>query len=465
MSELRDIIVVGAGPAGLSAALTASGLGLDVLVLDEQPALGGQLYRNIEKANEQTLKILGSDYGRGRHLIEKFRNSNAEHLAGATVWNIEANGNVYYSKAGQSSEIRGKHVILAIGAAERSVPFPGWTLPGVMGAGAVDSNFKSSGTIPEGPVVFAGSGPLFLSTLGHMTSLGVEIGAVLDTTPQGNLLAALPFLPRAMKRLDYFLKGAGMLLNLRRLGIKYAKGINGYEAHGRDRVEKVSYSSKNGVQHVEAGVFLVHEGLVPRCDFTQLLGLKHCWDAAQRYWYPQINHVGATEIDTIYVVGDGAFVHGGMPAITKGSLAAVDIAGKLNALPLDSKTVTLAKLEKKLSSELDFRPFVDVLFRPRSNLFKMSDQTLVCRCEEVTAGEIRRAINEGCLDSNETKAITRCGMGRCQGRMCGSALNEIIIDELNRQPLDTQPLRMRPPVRNISLAELSQLSLFKNRVR
>jgi NADPH-dependent 2,4-dienoyl-CoA reductase/sulfur reductase-like enzyme len=161
MGGQRDVIVIGAGPAGLSAATRAADLGLDVLVLDEQPAPGGQLYRNIERADAATLQILGPDYSTGLDLVEKFRKSAAQYQAGSIVWNVEPNGTVYFSQGGRSSQVRGKFVIIAIGAMERAVPFSGWNLPGVMGVGGIDANFKSSGTVPDSPVVIGGSGHFF----------------------------------------------------------------------------------------------------------------------------------------------------------------------------------------------------------------------------------------------------------------------------------------------------------------
>ncbi len=462
MDSLRDVIVVGAGPAGLSAATSAADFGLDVLVLDEQPTTGGQIYRNIERADEDTLKNLGPDYARGLSLVEKFRESKALYLGGSIVWNIESNGIVSFSKEGRSSQTRAKYVIIAIGATERPVPFPGWHLPGVMGAGAIDANFKSSGTIPDGPVVLGGSGPLLLLAIGHLASLGVKISAVLDTTPKGNLVSALALLPGALRRTDYLLKGVGMLLNLKRSRIKYHKNVTKYAAHGNGQLQSVSFTVKGENHNLGSAMLLVHEGIVPRCDFTHLLGLKHRWDPVQRYWYPETNQFGATENDAIYVAGDGAFVHGGIPAILKGSLAAFDIALRLKVVPTGEKVDTLPRLEKKLSAELAPRPFVDALYKPRQNFYKVSDETVVCRCEEVTAGDIRQTIREGCREPNEIKALTRCGMGPCQGRMCGAALAEIVADELELEACDLQPLIIRPPVRNLSLAELSEVDLLRD---
>jgi bacterioferritin-associated ferredoxin len=213
---------------------------------------------------------------------------------------------------------------------------------------------------------------------------------------------------------------------------------------------------------VDSGMLLVHEGVVPRCDFTHLLGVKHRWDEVQRYWYPETDLFGATEIDGIYVAGDGAFVHGGISAGLKGSLAAFDIARRLKVAQANENAPALQRLKRELSLELAPRPFVDALYKPRRDLYRVSDETIVCRCEEVRAGDIRQAIREGCREPDEIKSLTRCGMGHCQGRMCGAGLAGIVAGELSIEPCDLQPLNIRSPVRNLSLAELAEMELLGN---
>jgi len=459
---MLDLIVVGAGPAGLSAATTAAELGLKVLVLDEQPSPGGQLYRNIERVGASSAKKLGPDYVKGLNLVKKFRDCGADYQEGAIVWNIEHNGTVCYSLGGKSTQIQARQVLVAIGATERPVAFSGWTLPGVMGAGAIDANFKSSGTVPAGSVVLCGSGPLLLQVIGHLNSLGVEIQAVLDTTPGGNMLAALPLLPGALRRSDYLLKGVGMLLNLKKSRIKYYKKVTHYRAHGSDRLQRVSFAAGGKEHQLETNMLLVHEGVVSRCDFSMLLGLRHLWDPMQRFWYPETNRFGATASDKIYIAGDGAFVHGGVPAAIKGSFVAFDIAEKTGKISFYAKRARLPRLEKELARELVARPFVDALYKPRKDLYRVDDDTLVCRCEEVTAGDIRQMVREGCCEPNEIKALTRCGMGHCQGRMCGTVLAEIAAAEQGIEPDHLRPLNIRAPVRNLSLTELSEVELLEN---
>jgi thioredoxin reductase/bacterioferritin-associated ferredoxin len=461
MKTFRDIIIIGAGPAGLSAAVAASGYGLDVLVVDEQPSLGGQIYRNIERASDHTLATLGPDYSQGLSLVDRFRASQAEYLGNAIVWRIDPNGNICFSRAGKSMEINAKHILIATGAMERPVPFKGWTLPGVMGAGAVDANFKSSNMVPRGPVVLAGSGPLLIYTAVHLVSFGVTITAVLDTTPPGNFLPCLPSVPKALRRPDYLLKGLGMMVNLKLAGIHYVRGVSEYKAHGSDCLDRVSFKTSGNSGTLDAGVLVVHEGIVPRCDLTRQIGIAHLWDPVQRYWYPKTTALGRTEMKAIHVAGDGAFVHGGVAAQLKGAFAAMDIAEALKALPKQNKNGVACRIKQRLYRELAPRPFVDALYKPRPNLYRLPSDTLVCRCEAVTAGDIHQAIAEGCRDPNEIKAMTRCGMGQCQGRMCGIALAEITTDFLKLEPGDLKSLSIRPPVRNISLSELAGLSLLE----
>ena len=465
MNTHRDLIIIGAGPAGLSAAAAATGFGMDVLVLDEQPAPGGQIYRNIERISHRALELLGPDYGRGLALVRQFRAGNIEYTGNAIVWRIDPNGNICFSHQGKSREINARHILIATGAMERPVPFTGWTLPGVMGAGAVDANFKSSNLVPAGPVVLAGCGPLLLNTAVHLISFGVDVSAILNTTPLRNFLTCTPSVAKALRRPDYLLKGLSWMVKLKLAGIRHVRGVTEYKAHGSDFLDHVSYKTSGGSGTLDAQVMVVHEGIVPRCDLTRQVGLAHLWDPVQRCWYPKTNSAGRTEIKTIHVAGDGAFVHGGVAAELKGSLAAMDIAESLNALPKNKKYPAAGRVVPQLNRELAPRPFIDALYKPRPNIYSIAPETLVCRCEGVTAGDIHQAVDEGCRDPNEIKAMTRCGMGQCQGRMCGSALTEITTESLKFEPGDLNPLRIRPPVRNIALSELAGLSLLETRSR
>ncbi|HET8996159.1 MAG TPA: FAD-dependent oxidoreductase, partial [Acetobacteraceae bacterium] len=187
-----QLAVIGAGPAGLAAAATAARHGLDTVLLDEQPAPGGQIYRAITETRLRDPALLGADYWHGFELVAAFRASGAQHLAGATVWSVSRDREIGVSIAGRAQLFRAERVILATGALERPFPIPGWTLPGVMTVGAAQILLKTSGMVAQGRVVLAGTGPLLWLLAAQYLRAGASIAALLDTTPSDNWRAALP---------------------------------------------------------------------------------------------------------------------------------------------------------------------------------------------------------------------------------------------------------------------------------
>ena len=175
-----DLIVIGAGPAGMAAAATAASAGLDVVILDEQPQAGGQIYRDVTRAAPARGHILGDDFSDGLPLVQGLENNGISHVTGATVWKIDADGQVAYSVQGRGAVAQGARVLLATGALERSMPIPGWTLPGVMTAGAAQILLKQSGLLPR-RAVLAGSGPLLYLIASQMVSAGTPPLALVET--------------------------------------------------------------------------------------------------------------------------------------------------------------------------------------------------------------------------------------------------------------------------------------------
>jgi len=461
MRDEWDAIAIGAGPAGLAFAATAADLGLRVLVVDEQDVPGGQIYRNIENQTPQSLSVLGPEYSYGHSLVKAFRGSQAAYLPNSIAWKIETDGRLCYSSKGKSKEIKAKRIVIATGAMERPAPFPGWTMPGVMGVGAADTLIKSSGIIPKGPVTMVGNGPLMLSVAIHLNELGVEVSHFLETTPAFSTLKNLSKFPKAMAKPGYMLKGAAMMVKTRRL-VKHRKAnVTGYAAKGNGRVESFSYSWGQGTNQIPARTVLMHEGIIPRTEFPRQLGVEHCWDPVQRYWYPKLNRFGRSSQPNIYIAGDGGFVHGAVAAELKGRLAAIDIASELTDLTKPKKETLLNPIGKALKLELAPRPFIDGVYQPRKPLYDLDDATMVCRCEEVLAQQIRGAIIQGMKTAEMVKSITRCGMGPCQSRMCSCSLTEIIAEETGQMIKDMAPVSIRPPVRQLSIGELTRMELLK----
>lgn len=454
-----DAIVIGAGPAGLAAASTIAENGFDVLVLDEQRSPGGQIYKNIENQPEQISSILGKDYLYGRKLVQRFRDCGASYLPQSVVWKVEKDGKVCYSRNGQSLEIQGKRIVIAIGAMERPQPFEGWTLPGVMGAGAADSFLKGDGMVPTGPVVMAGSGPIMLVVANHMKRLGVDVTHFFDTTSSGVLGKSLPHLPAALKRAPYLAKGVGILASAYLSVGSYHRNVQSIKAEGKDALETVYIKTGRKEKIINTSTLLVHEGIIPRTEFSRQLSLKHDWDNVQRCWYPNLDENGRSGAKNIFISGDGAFVHGAVAAELKGALSGIAVSTDLGADPYRMARTRL-QIQRALKHELSPRPFIDNMYPASHKLSEIADSIQVCRCEEVKAGRIRELVRAGQTTPEMVKAVSRVGMGPCQGRMCSCAVSEIIASETGSDIAGSTPHNIRPPVRNIGLGELANMKLL-----
>ncbi|MCG8473506.1 MAG: FAD-dependent oxidoreductase [Desulfobacterales bacterium] len=451
-----DVVVIGAGPAGLSAASAAAECGLEVVLLDEHTYAGGQIYRAVNAPGAKRRFLQSEDRKEGLSLFKRFQRSGAEYEPETTVWFAEP-GRVLATHDGKTREYKTQTIISATGAMERPVPFTGWTLPGVMAAGAADILYKSAEVVPKGPIVVAGNGPLIPLITNHLLELGAEVAAVVETTPKANMMKAAPHMPMALRDIPFLFKGLKMVWKMVRGGVPIYREGGGIAAYGGDSLEEVSFTSKGETHRVKAATLLVHEGILPRTHMSRALGVKHAWNPVQRYWYPLCDENGRTDKEGIYLAGDGVFVHGAAAAAAKGELAGIDAARALNVLTEEDAAARSLTARKALSKALAPRRFVDGWFAPRQDLYKILDETLVCRCEGVTAGDIREAVREGCLEVNDIKVRTRCGMGPCQGRMCGPALAEIAAEAQGREVKEVGSLRVRSPLRPVLFGEICEL--------
>jgi len=459
MKKHVDAIVIGAGPAGLSCAASLVNFGLEVMLLDEQPNPGGQIYKNIENISEKCSNILGEDYTHGAGLVRRFRKKDIAYIPSAAVWQVNTDGYVYYSTGGTSHEVLAKYVVVSTGAMERPVPFPGWTLPGVMGAGGANNLIKDAGLVPDGRVVLAGSGPLLLLEAVHLIEMGVDIRGILETTPGMPSLSSLYHLPFALRRMDLLKKGISMLLKIKKAGIAHYKGVKRLEARGENKVESVHALGKNTALDIKADLLLIHFGVIPNTAVFRQLGCRHKWDEVQRYWYPECDKWGRTSHDNVFAAGDGKSVHGAVSAALKGEMTALAIAAEMKMLHEKERDLKAGHIEEQLTRELAPRPFIDAMYAPVPGLYDIPADTIVCRCEGITMGQICTAIDEGCVDPNEIKALLRPGMGPCQGKMCGTSISEIISLKSDLNIKTVGSLNIRPPLKNIPLNEIADIEL------
>ena len=452
MDRQMDLVVVGAGPAGLSAACAARECGLDVTLVDEQSAPGGQLFRNIETPLAQAL-LDEKERAAGTALVERFRRSGVNYYPDTQVWGIEPH-KVYCTRNGKGETLAAAGVVIAPGGMERPVPFPGWTLPGVMGAGGADILLRSGGTLsadPDEPVVLAGNGPLLLLLLGHLIDHGVKIAAWLDTGRWSHRFLSAGLMPAGILDPAYMTKGIRMGLRALTSGVPIIRGVSDIRAEGTEHLERVTYRAGGETHVIETGTLLRHEGIIPRTHMLNSMGAEHRWDSVQRYMYPVTDENGATSIDGVYMAGDGSYVHGGDASLAKGALAGIDAARRIGVISDEEAAYRSAPVRRRLRRMRMGRAFLRWVFAPNPKIFDVPDETMVCRCECVTAGDIRRAVGEGYEDVNEVKRFTRCGMGHCQGRMCGPGLVEITAAARGVSPDRAGWLQIRQPFRPVTL--------------
>lgn len=450
-----DLGIAGAGPAGMAAAAEAAAFGLSVLVVDEQPAPGGQVFRSVEAAAGDPA-LAGEFLDAGGASAKAFRAAaGVDYRPRSSLWHADApSGRISVLRDGVSEEFEVGRLLLATGAQERPVPIPGWTLPGVMGAGAAQILLKTAGAVPQGPVVLAGQGPLVWLLAVQLLRAGAA-GPVtlLETGGKGVLWDALRagglWTGRALLG-----KGVALVREARRRGLRVVRRVRGLAAEGQDRVRRVRWHGGA----IDCGTLLLHEGVVPSTHITRALGLEHRWDAAQLCWRPALDAWGATSHDRVAVAGDGGGIGGWEAAAATGRLAALDAAHRLGRLDAAERDRRGAPHRAELRSALALRPFLDRLYAPApAVLAPRGDGTIVCRCEEVTAGQVRLTARLGAKGPNQAKAYLRAGMGPCQGRMCGSTVAALIADELGIPIPEAGALRPRAPFKPLTVGELAAL--------
>lgn len=462
-----DYVILGAGPAGMAAALTASEHGLKVLVLDEQSQPGGQIYRNIEnfwKTRPKEFQKLGEEYQYAGKMVHKFRMCSAEHLYERSVWHVSRDLRIYHVNTSGEQEnlkpfaVQAKKLLIAVGALERPMPFPGWTLPGVMACTAVDVLYKTSGLVPKGQVVLAGSGPLMLLIACRMLEAGVIIKAILDIGNRNSPLESLALIPRALRMPSYLFKGVSMIWKLRKAGIRIIKGIQSIEAIGKEKLEHVRFIKGIKSETLKSDLLLLHHGVVPNVQMTRLLGCEHHWYEQQRYWEPKVDKWGNTSVEGVSIAGDCGRIAGSQVAKFSGHLAALEALYQLKIINKKERDQKSKPWFEQRNSHIAVRPFLDKLFQPSKKwLVPEDEKCIVCRCEEVTVGQIREAVQKGILSPDRVKSLFRCGMGPCQARMCGLIISEIIADESQLTPEEVGYFKIRPPLRPITLGQLSQI--------
>ncbi|GLH78519.1 FAD/NAD(P)-binding oxidoreductase [Bradyrhizobium sp. SSBR45G] len=450
MAERAPPLIVGAGPAGIRAAMTLVAAGLRPIVIDEGYACGGQIYRQpLSPDGRDAQARYGSEAAKATRLQRDFAalGAQVDYRPNTLLWNLR-DASADSLRDGVSQRILHDGLILATGATDRVLPLPGWTLPGVFTLGGAQIALKAQGCAIGKRVVFAGSGPLLYLVAWQYMKAGVEVAAVLDAAPLSaklHLLRALPLAP------DIVLRGLRMAAELALHGTQVQLGVSGLRIEGEGRVARIVYQT-GGRRHAIACDGIGY-GLNLRSE-TQAADLAGCafrFDPRDRAHLPVRDSSGRSSVAGVYLAGDGARIAGADAAELAGERAALAL---LEDRGLPHAPARAASLERRLVRIGRLRDALEAAFPfPAHWGADIADDTLLCRCEDISAGDARRAIGHFSLtDVNRLKAVTRIGMGRCQGRMCGAAAAELLAAQTGRDIGAVGRLRAQAPIKPIPLA-------------
>jgi glycine/D-amino acid oxidase-like deaminating enzyme len=434
-----DVLVVGAGPAGLAAAIAAAETGAGVVVLDERSATGGQYAKPL--ADSYADVAPDAQFRLGTELRERAMSAGARIETEATVWGAFAADEIAALVGGRAVTYRPRSLVLAPGAHERPVPLPGWTLPGVMTTGSLQTLVRAQRVCPGERVLIAGSGPLNLQLACELLAGGVKPLAVVEAAPRPSLAEWRGAWTMARTAPDLVREGIGMLVRLKRAGVPVLWSAQVTELHGEARVRSAHVADRT----FDVDVVALNLGFQPETGLARALGADHCFvDAGLGHLATETDDDGRTSVSGVFAIGDGASLGGSRVAMARGRLAGLAAARDLG-LNAPDEPATRAALARALA-------FQDALWRmfrapPTATL---TDATIVCRCEEVTAGRLRHELAGGLTSLPALKKATRAGMGRCQGRFCSATIARLCPDA----PDDFAFAAPRAPLRPVPAAPL-----------
>ncbi|MGH7103026.1 MAG: NAD(P)/FAD-dependent oxidoreductase [Acetobacteraceae bacterium] len=453
----HDLIVIGGGPAGANAAIMAAKVGLEVLLVDENDAAGGQVWR----APSTALGEAPAGHEAGALLRARLAASGVACRFGRRVWLVEQGFTVRSLGPGGEEQARAPALIAATGAVERHLPVPGWTLPGVMGLAAATVLLKSARVLPGERVVVAGAGPLLALVANAIIAGGGRVAAVIDANrarvwlANGRGLVARP---------DLLARGAGWIARLRAAGVPWlsarmVRSIEGKETAAGVRVGPVNkdWTPVPGAERrFECDAVCMGFGLMPGSDVLRLLGADFVWNPHLGGWGPVTDKDQATRIKGLYVCGDAAGVLGAAAAPIGGMIAALAAAHDLGRIERAEFERRAAALRAKFNRASRFGQALATLTAPRMGAAAaIAAEAEVCRCEGLTRAALEHAIADGAVTVNDLKAATRCGMGPCGGRICGDVAELLIAAATGRERAEIQPATPRPPLRPVAIGVLA----------
>ncbi|HEX6021356.1 MAG TPA: FAD-dependent oxidoreductase [Solirubrobacter sp.] len=413
-----DLLVIGGGPAGMTAAVTAAEAGIDVVLVDEREKLGGQYYKQPTSTVDESK--LDRQFVAGRRLAKRVRTAGVTVLGGTQVWGAFGPHEIHASSDTTRYTLRPERLVLAAGAYERGVPLPGWTLPGVITTGAAQTLLRAHQVAPGKRVLISGNGPLNMQVAAELVRAGVTVVALAELAPitrraaaTARMMAAAPDLAR---------DGLGYLATLRKARVPLMTGSAVVRCEGSGRVERATVAKLDDPHTAttfDVDAVCLGFGFLPSNELSRALGCRH--DVERNQLVVRRDHRGRTTVDGVWVAGDAGGIGGARLAQATGAIAGADVARSLGATPPDTSSAARERRKSARFQEALWRVYeaphlVDAL---------ADDDTEICRCEHVRKAAIDAALAEDIAHIGALKRLTRAGMGGCQGRYCGTLLAEM----------------------------------------
>jgi len=442
------VLIIGAGPAGLACADQLSRAGRRVVILDENSQAGGQYCKQLPPGYfaGPNARLL-TDKRRFEELSTVLQRPEVAYLASTTVWGAPAPLTLAYAGSSGSGRVNGSAIVIATGAQDQPFPFSGWTLPGILSAGGCLNLAKAHGLVPSGRVLVVGNGPLVLVAAATLATAGADIVGVAEAQPSRKLLGTCAF---GLWAAPHLLQMAiGYRSRIRRSGAWFRTGWMVAEAAGTASVEKAAIAPvgrdgrplRHRMEWHQVDTLVVGYGIIPAIDCARILGCRTTFDRSLNGLVPVRSQTLETSVRHVYAVGDGAGIGGVDVAILEGRMAAEAIIG------------TTGHGRPRRYNILDrFRRRLNEAYVPHSPLNAAQPETIICRCEELTLGDLERDLSVRYGDLDRLKKSSRIGMGRCQGRNCLPGLANVL--ELPACASETFP-RARPPIRPIQVRHLA----------
>jgi NADPH-dependent 2,4-dienoyl-CoA reductase/sulfur reductase-like enzyme len=446
------VVIVGAGPAGIRAAERLVAHGLSPALIDEAPRIGGRIYQQPPLApgfRRNAAALYGTEAEKAQNLTAAFARiqSEIDHRPGTTVFDV-SDDRLIALDAGRRVEIGFDRLILATGAMDRIMPLPGWTLPGVYALGAAQIALKHQGCAIGHRVAFLGAGPLLYLAASQYAKAGVEVAAVISTASWPSLAVHLAGMSAQARTAA---KGTALIAKLLSRRIPIVANATPSRIIGSTGVEALEVLVDGRLRRFDCDAVALGYGLKSESQLAELAGAQFAFDRVQNQWLPQTDaHGRAIGRDGLYLAGDGAGIQGADAAELRGRIAASALLQDLGIALNDADDHAALKRWHRFRIALEqAMPFPSHLAKD------LPDATVLCRCENVTAGEVRAAADQGLREINRVKAATRLGMGRCQGRVCGIAGAEVLATKLGISVDSVGRLRTQPPVKPVPIDALA----------